>query len=666
MTEAVQAIRQAFTAAQQGRFAEAHEICRALLARDPAFVPALRLGGIVAAELGRLADAVDLLSQALAKDPGDAQTRAQLGVVFRLRADRALEAGDTGSALSDYDRSLACDASNADTHYNRGNALQAHNRDADAVASYDTALALRPAFPRAWQNRGVALSRLARHGDAIVSLDRAIALDPSYVDAWINRGNALRALDRDDEALAAYARAMAIAPDSEFLRGTWLHARMTVCDWAGIGDAFVELERKIAAGERASPPFPALAMFSSPSLLHSAATTWVDARYPERRDLAPVQTRASDGRIRVGYFAATLHEHATAYLMAQLFESHDRERFEITAFSYGPRTSDPMRARLVAAFDRFEEIGTQSDVGAAMRARSLGIDIAVDLMGFTRDGRPGIFACRAAPIQVAYLGYPGTMGASYIDYAIVDRIVVPQSQRGDYTEKLVTMPACYQVNDARRPRPEATLTRDDAGLPRDAFVFCCFNNNFKLTPLIFDIWMRILRDVDGSVLWLMEDNAWAAANLRKEAHARGVDPGRLVFARRVPLTNHLARHRLADLVLDTLPYNAHTTASDALWMGLPVLTCRGESFAGRVAASLLDAVRMPELVVATLAEYEQRAVALACDADAVRSLRDKLADRLREAPLFDAPAFTRDLERAYRAMHERALEGLAPDHLDIG
>jgi len=269
-------------------------------------------------------------------------------------------------------------------------------------------------------------------------------------------------------------------------------------------------------------------------------------------------------------------------------------------------------------------------------------------------------------VQVSYLGYPGTMGASYIDYAIVDRTVVPASQQGDYTEKLVYMPSCYQVNDARRPRPEHGSTREDAGLPRDAFVFCCFNNTFKLAPRMFDVWMRILRDVDGSVLWLMEDNAWAAANLRKEARARGVDEERLVFARRVPLAQHLARHRLADLFLDTLPYNAHTTASDALWMTLPVLTCIGESFAGRVAASLVHAVGMGELVVVTLDEYEARATALARDAQALAALRDKLAASLRGAPLFDARAFTRDLEAAYRAMHARRLAGLPPDHIDAG
>jgi predicted O-linked N-acetylglucosamine transferase (SPINDLY family) len=406
-------------------------------------------------------------------------------------------------------------------------------------------------------------------------------------------------------------------------------------------------------------------MFSTPSLLHTASRTWADARHPERRELPPLQSRSPDGRIRIGYFAATLHEHATAYLMAQLFESHDRERFEIAAFSYGPRTGDAMRARVAAAFDRFEEVGARSDPEVAMLAREAGIDIAVDLMGYTRDARPGIFACRAAPIQVAYLGYPGTMGASYGDYAIVDRVVVPEPQRGDYTEKLVYLPSCYQVNDARRPRPEGVLARSDAGPPPGVFVYCCFNNNFKLTPLMLDIWARILREVDGSVLWLMEDNEWAAANLRSEAGARGVDPERLVFARRVPLAQHLARHRLADLFLDTLPYNAHTTASDALWMGLPVLTCRGESFAGRVAASLLEAVGMPELVVPTLDAYEKRAVELARDTEEFSALRRKLAANLRDAPLFDGGVFTRDLERAYRAMHERRLAGLPPESIDL-
>jgi len=666
LSEAVEAIRRAFAAAQRGDFVEADAICASLLEADPSYLPALRLGGAVAAERGRLDDAVDLLSRAVERDPRDAQARAQLGAACRLRADVAAAAGDLAAALSGYDRALACGVSDADTHYNRGNVMHALNRNVDAVASYDAALRLRPALAQAWQNRGVALSRLGRYDDAIASLDRAIALDATYADAWINRANALRALDRDDEALASYARAMDLAPETDFLRGTWLHARMTVCDWNGIEDAFALLESRIAARERATPPFPALAILSSPSLLHAAARTWADARHPAQPDASPVAARTPGGRIRVGYFAATLHEHATAHLMAQLFEAHDRAQFEIVAFTFGPQTADATRARVMDAFDEVIEIGTRSDAEAATLARETCIDIAVDLMGYTRDARPGIFAWRAAPVQVAYLGYPGTMGAPYIDYAIVDRIVVPDSQRADFTEKLVTLSSCYQVNDARRPRPEAGPRREDAGLPRDGFVFCCFNNNFKITPRMFERWMRILREVDGSVLWLIADNGWAAANLREEAIARGIDAARLVFAPRAPLAAHLARHRLADLFLDTLPYNAHTTASDALWMGVPVLTCLGESFAGRVAASLVTALGMPELVVATLDAYEERAIALARDGRAMTALRDKLARNLRDSPLFDGRAFARDIERAYRAMHARRLAGLPPDHIDAG
>ncbi|MFO1304038.1 MAG: tetratricopeptide repeat protein [Burkholderiales bacterium] len=666
MSDAVAAIRQAFAAAQQGKFAEARAICGGLLARDPGYLPALRLGGVVAAELGQLDDAIELLGRAAAKEPADASTRAQLGTVLRVRADRALETGRHADAVGDYDRALACDPGNADTHYNRATALSAQNREDEAVQGYERALALRPAFPRALLNRGVALSRLARHAEAVASLDRAIALDPSYADAWINRGNALRALDRDAEALASYTRAMQIDPGAPFLRGTWLHARMSVCDWSGIEDACAELEARVLRGERASPPFPVLGLSSSAEVLHAAATTWVAARCPERRDVPPIAPRAPHAKLRIGYFAATLHEHATAYLMAELFERHDRDAFEIVAFSFGPDTGDAMRARLGAAFDRFEDIARLSDVEAAMRARELGIDIAVDLMGYTRDGRPGIFACRAAPIQVAYLGYPGTMGAPYIDYAIADRVVVPDDQRTRYTERVVRMPACYQVNDAQRPRPASIADRSSAGLPDDAFVYCCFNNNWKVTPRIFDAWMRILSQVDGSVLWLMQDNPWAADNLRKEAQARGMDPSRLVFAPRVRLAEHLARHHWADLFLDTLPYNAHTTASDALWMGLPVLTTIGDLFPGRVAASLLGAAGMPELVAPDLPEYERCAIALAQEPARLAMLRRNLADRLPRSPLFDAGAFARSLEDAYRAMEDRRHAGLAPDHFDVG
>jgi predicted O-linked N-acetylglucosamine transferase (SPINDLY family) len=654
VSEVADAVRRAFAAAQRGDFASADAICRELLARDGSYLPALRIGGVVAGELGRTDDAIDLLARVVARDPDDAPMRARLAWLHRVRADAASAQGDAPAALADYDRALALDAAQPDTHFNRANVLLAQNRVADALAGYDRALALRPASAEALLNRGVALGRLARHDDALQSLDAALSHRPSYVEALVNRANALRALDRHDEALASYARALAIDPSSDFLPGAWLHARMTVCDWDGIEEAFAALERGVLEGARASPPFPLTALASSPDVLLAAARTWVAARFPARATTpAP---HAPGPRLRVGYFAATLGEHATAHLAGELFECHDRTAFEIVVFAYGP-----VSARIAAALDRIVDIANVSDEAAARLARDHRIDIAVDLMGYTRDGRPGIFAWRAAPVQVAYLGYPGTMGAPYVDYAIADRTVVPPEHEEFYTEKIVRMPVCYQVNDGRRPRPADTPKRVDAGLPENGFVYGCFNNNWKTTPRVFGAWMRILREVEGSVLWLMEDNRWAARNLRGHAVVHGVDPARLVFAPRVPISDHLARHRLADLFLDTLPYNAHTTASDALWMGLPVLTCLGDTFAGRVAASLLRAAGVPELVAPTLDDYEARAVALARDPAALAAIRRRLDAAT--AP-FDAATFTRDLERAYRTMAARQRAGLAPAHVD--
>jgi predicted O-linked N-acetylglucosamine transferase (SPINDLY family) len=370
-------------------------------------------------------------------------------------------------------------------------------------------------------------------------------------------------------------------------------------------------------------------------------------------------------RIRLAYLSADFHEHATAYLMAELFELHDRARFEVSAISFGPNKRSRMRTRLRRSFERFIDVRAQSDHEVASLVREMEIDIAVDLKGFTTDSRTGILAYRAAPIQVNYLGFPGTMGADYIDYILADRVVIPEEHQPCYTEKVVYLPDSYQVNDSRRSIAERTPSRAEAGLPERGFVFCCFNNNYKITPAVFDVWMRLLRQVPDSVLWLLEANAVAASNLRREAQARGVEPERLVFAKRAKLAEHLARHRLADLFLDTLPYNAHTTASDALWTGVPVLTRLGSSFAGRVAASLLRAVGLPELIARSVEEYEALALELATDPALLRQFKDRLAANHLTAPLFDTARFTRHIEAAYTRMWEIGQRGEVPRSLDI-
>jgi predicted O-linked N-acetylglucosamine transferase (SPINDLY family) len=351
--------------------------------------------------------------------------------------------------------------------------------------------------------------------------------------------------------------------------------------------------------------------------------------------------------------------------MAGVYENHDRSRFDIRAVSIGPKDSSLMRRRLEGAFESFLDAGGLSDAEVAAKIRSAEIGILVDLNGFTGNSRTNIFAHRAAPIQVNYLGYPGTMGAGYIDYIIADPTVIPSSEQGDFSEKIAYLPNSYQANDSRRSISETALTREECGLPDSGFVFCCFNNNYKITPDVFDVWMRILIKVQGSVLWLFESNAAAATNLKREAERRGVDAERLVFAKRMSLPDHLARHRLADLFLDTLPYNAHTTASDALWAGLPVLTQIGETFAGRVAASLLKAVGLPELITHGSKEYERLAIEIATHPETLTAMKKKLAENRLSTPLFDTKLLTRQLEAAYVAMYERYQAGLAPDTIVV-
>jgi protein O-GlcNAc transferase len=436
------------------------------------------------------------------------------------------------------------------------------------------------------------------------------------------------------------------------------------CEWKETDPHIGCLIGKVKQQRKATRPFALLALTDSLTIQRQAAQILVDARYPEAPSRPPLKRHAGN-RIRIGYYSADYQDHATAYLMAELFERHDRGRFELVGISYGPDNRDEMRIRLSAAFDHFVDVRTKADSEVAALSRDLGIDIAVDLKGFTEEARTGIFSRRAAPIQVNYLGYPGTMGAPYIDYIVADPILIPPENRQHYAEKIVYLPNSYQVNDRKRRISDRQFTRAELGLPPAGFVFCCFNNNFKIAPSTFDGWMRILKQVEGSILWLLEDNETAADNLRREAEARGVEPGRLVFARRMPLPEHLARHRSADLFIDTLPYNAHTTASDALWAGLPVLTCVGESFAARVAASLLNAVGLPELVTATQEQYEAMAVALAGNAARLAELKEKLSRNRLTTPLFDTGRFTQHLEDAYTQMHQRYQAGLSPDHIYV-
>lgn len=676
-----------------GQLPRAGDLYRQALALQPGHFDALHLLAVIAAQSGKVDEAIALFDEALAVNPGNA------GAHFN-RGNALQESGQHARAIESYDRAIALAADQPEVHFNRGRALADLGRHDAAIASYDRAIALRPGYVRALYNRGNVLRSLDRLPEAVDSYGRVLALDPRHADALNNRATTLRDLKRFAEAIADYHRAIEIKPEFAdcwanlgsayldakgyaaavehfdraialgsqvaYLHGDRLHARMHVCDWRDAEALTGDLRQRVARGAVATQPFALLAMVDEPALHRQAAETLVAWRWKKhgKAPLGPVQDHAHP-KIRIGYFSADLHEHATAYLMAELFERHDRSRFETVAFSFGPSQDDAMRRRLAAAFGRFIDVRERSDREIAVLARELEIDIAVDLKGYTGDGRPEIFAYRAAPLQVAWIGYPGTTGLAEMDYLLADRTLVPEASRQHYSERIVTLPHSYQVNDSQRAISDRRFTRAELGLPEQGFVFCCFNGNYKILPATFAIWMRLLRQVDGSVLWLLGDSPASIANLRREAARHGVDGQRLVFAGRMPLDEHLARHRAADLFLDTLPYNAHTTASDALWAGLPVLTCTGQSFASRVAASLLGAVGLPELVTTREADYEALALALARDPERLVRLKAKLAATRATAPLFDATRFAADLERAYLQMHARRQSGLPPDHLDI-
>jgi predicted O-linked N-acetylglucosamine transferase (SPINDLY family) len=437
------------------------------------------------------------------------------------------------------------------------------------------------------------------------------------------------------------------------------------CDWAGLDAAYARLAAGIDAGKRISPPFVLTATPLPLQARRRCAEIYVGQKYPPVAVSPGHWPKAPHERLRLGYFSADFRRHAVGYLTVGMFEAHDRSRFELIAFAFGPPAPGAMRARIAAAFDQFIEVEDRSDADVALLAREMEIDIAVDLMGFTTNSRTGIFARRAAPLQVSYLGYPGTMGADYIDYLIADTTVIPREDVRHYAEKIAYLPDTYWPFDSRLGVAERQFTRQEVGLPEQGFVFCCFNNNWKITPGVFDIWMRLLKRIEGSVLWLLEDNPAAGRNLGAEAGKRGIAAERLVFAPRMNLPEHLARHRLADLFLDTLPYNAHTTASDALWVGVPLLTRSGETFPGRVAASLLKAVGLPELITHTPEAYEALALEFATDAQKLGALRQRLAENRLTCPLFDTALFTRHIEAAFLAMWQRHASGLAADHIVV-
>ncbi|HWY62231.1 MAG TPA: tetratricopeptide repeat protein [Rhizomicrobium sp.] len=676
---------------QQSRVHEALVLMEAALKAKPGAPETLSNYAMALSELGRNAEALAALEGALRAQPNNDRTLTNRGAI-------KAKLGQPEAALEDFDRAVALNGRNVDALNNRGLMQQGLKRYEQALASFDSLLALVPDYFEGRNNRGLVLRELGRDEEALAEFDRVIAQVPSHVGAHVNRANILWRQERLDEALDAYGkalainpdlpealesrasllwtrkqalapaiadleRALAVSPELPYVQGMLLHLKMHAGDWRDYRRDKARLDGAVRAGKPAAMPFVYQGLSDSLSDLESCAVTYASREYPLAGRMMMMSPRRP-GPIRIGYLCGEFRAQATMYLAAGLFESHDRSRFEVLAFDAGRDDASPMRKRVVAAFDKFISITSLSDRDAAARIAAEEVDILVNLNGYFGKMRPGVFALRPAPIQVNYLGFPGTMGADYMDYILADAVLIGEDEHRYYRERVVTLPGSYQINDSKRAQVGIT-SRAEHGLPQDKFVLCHFNYGYKVTPDLFACWMRILQAVDGSVLWLLAGDPLFAENLRREAAEAGVDASRLIFAPPMKLEAHLARLPLGDLFLDAIVSGAHTTASDALWAGLPLLAHRGNSFSGRVAASLLNAAGLPELVTETLEDYEALAVKLAGDAPLLKRYRHRLAETRATAPLFDTVRTTRHIEAAYEKMQALKQNGEAPESFAI-
>lgn len=600
-------------------------------------------------ERGDLAGAAQQIKPVLRDNPRNFDVLHVAGVI-------EMHSGGTDEAVRLLKRAVKIFNGSAEAFTHLGVALAERGLAQQAIIEFDRALKLNPDLIVAHYNRARALSACGARTSAISGYEKLLELVPAHADALNNLASCHLQMRSYGKAAETFASLRALNPDYDFATGSELYARMQLCDWDQFDALSAQVLADADAGKMTAYPFQLLALPSTPAQQLRAARNFIAKTHPQQPALAPARAYAHK-KLRVAYVSGDFHEHATAWLTAGVFEQHDKSRFETFGISHGPDDGSKTRGRMKKAFDRFIDISGLNDADAANRLREMQIDIAVDLKGLTADARTDIFAKRPAPLQVAWLGYPGTSGMGYMDYVIADDCVIPAGAEGDFSEAVVRMPHCYQPNDSSRMIGTMPMQRSDYGLPEKSLVFCSFNNSFKITPDVFCIWMRLLQATPDSVIWLYASDETIQANLKREAQKHGVNPARLVFARHEEISRHLARHRLADLFLDTFHYNAHTTASDALWTGLPVLTCAGTAFAGRVAASLLHAVDLPDLVTHSAREYEAAALALAHDPARLCAMRQSLSKHRLSASLFDTARFCRALETAFEKMQAIKVEG---------
>jgi predicted O-linked N-acetylglucosamine transferase (SPINDLY family) len=640
------------------RFAEAVEACDKAISLKPDYHEAWFNKGNILNALKRYDEAIAHYDKALSLKPEYAEA-------WSNKANALHELTRYDEAIAHCDKALSLKPDYAEAWSNKANALYELKRFDEAIAHYDKALSLKPGYAEAWFNKGSTLQKLRRFHEAIAHYDKALILKPDYAEGWSNKGTCLNELKRYEEAMTYYNQALSLKSDIDWLLGDFMHLKMKMGSWNNLQAEAKSLTDKLLAQQKVSAPFQILSLVEDISLHQKCAKIFAEHKYPFNPILGPIVKRQRNQKIRIGYFSADFKEHPISYLTAQLFELHDKNQFDCIGFSFGPNDRSAIWQRLSQAFHQLIDVTDMPDEQIARLSRDMAIDIAVNLGGYTSGERVGIFAFRAAPIQVNYFG-DCTMGASYFDYIVSDRVAIPESSQAFYTEKVAYLPHSCMLDDSHRVASTRIFSKQECGLPEDVFIFCCFNNDYKFNEIDVESWSRILLRVKNSILWLPENHETFRINIITQFEKRGIGSSRVIFAKRVDLmADHLSRCALADLFLDTHLYNAHTTALDFLKSGVPVLTRPSQSLVGRIAAGLLNAIGLPEMITSTQGEYEALAIQLATEPEKFAAIKQKLRENMTTAPLFDTPQYTKDLEAIYTQMYERYQHDLEPEHITI-
>ena len=645
---------------ENGNLNESKKLCLEILKDEPKNFDILHLSGIISFQLKNYKKSYELIAEAIKINPNNAEAYNNHSLV--LKKLNKLE-----EAIESLNQAIKIKPDFIQAYNSRGHLLVELNQLDEALENFNKSIEINPNFAEAYNNRGNILNKLNRLTESLESYDKAISINPNFAEAYNNRATVQKDLKLYEDAHESYERAIKIKPNLDFLLGSLIYTKLHLCNWKSYDENLKKIEASIIKDNKSLTPFSSLLFLNSPSLQKKAAEIYFNAKYNYKSVVKSFAERLVNKKIRIGYYSADFREHVMSDLLIHLFKCHDKSKFELIGFSFIPGKPDHMHNEIKKNFDQFFDVSLKTDKEIAKLSQDMNIDIAVDLMGFTTHSRMGIFKECCAPIKINFLGYPGTLGTNCHDYIIADKTLIPKKYQKDYSEKIIYLPDSYKLDHSTRKVSNKTFTKKELSLPENSFVFCCFNNNFKITPSIFNIWMNILKNVKNSIFWLMikGNNPTVKKHLKKEALKKGITSDRLVFADRMPLTDHLARLKLADLFIDTMPYNAHTTASDALWVGLPFITLCGNTFSSRVGASMLNALELNEMITLTDKDFENLAIELANNPKKLQLIKNKLNNNKISKPLFNTKLFTKNIEKAYSIIYEKYLKKLPIKNIEI-